>query len=320
MRVSITIQSLFKHLFRKESQACLPLEQRQLVIGLGAMKSGTTWLSDYLQSHPEFFHSPIKEMRVFSDIYRENPFYPGFVYQPWDDYKLFRMQQLVLGFEDLSLRHPRDREKIRCFDERRALRFDRLKALAQLGSIKSVDDYLAYFSERIGPQLHFGEISPAYSHLPPEAFCVMARITADVRFLFVMRDPTSRAASHIRHLRRRIQQRDGLDERVSSVCPGDPVYICSDYAYTIQSLRSLGLEDRCRYLIYEDLFSQGTVDGLCDWLGLARHEAVFDRRLNAGVGQSLTAPQMALLRDSLAPIYDQLRDDPAVEHASSWLW
>ena len=101
---------------------------------------------------------------------------------------------------------------------------------------------------------------------------------------------------------------------------GDPVYICSDYAYTIQSLRSLGLEDRCRYLIYEDLFSQGTVDGLCDWLGLARHEAVFDRRLNAGVGQSLTATQMALLRDSLAPIYDQLRYDPAVEHASSWLW
>ena len=29
------------------------LRQRRLVIGLGAMKCGTTWLSDYLGRHPE---------------------------------------------------------------------------------------------------------------------------------------------------------------------------------------------------------------------------------------------------------------------------
>lgn len=304
----------------RELSPSVPLVQRQLVIGLGAMKSGTTWLSDYLASHPDFFHSPIKEMRVFSDLFRDNPSYPGFVYEPWNDYKLFRMQQLVLGFEDLSTRHPKDREKMRRFDERRAQRFDRLTALAELDSIASADDYLEYFSRRIGSELHFGEISPAYSHLPPEAFQLMAGITEDVRFLFLMRDPTSRAASHLRHLRRRSSREESLDILVDCVRPGHPVYVCSDYVYTIQMLRTLGLEDRCKFLIYEHLFVQETLDELCDWLGLERHQAVLDKRLNPGVGEALTDVQLEMLRDRLAPVYSQLMGDPAVQGSSSWRW
>lgn len=305
-----------------DAEVCSPqhLKARQLVIGLGAMKSGTTWLSDYLASHPDFFHSPIKEMRVFSDLFRQNDSYPNYVYEPWEDYRLYRMEKIVLGFEDPRLRALKSRVNRKVFDERWAQRFDRLRALAQLSRIQTTSDYLSYFAERIGSQAHFGEISPAYSHLSPEAYGVMAAITEDVRFLFLMRDPADRAASHLRHVRRRTEKDVGLDVLLSRVDQTSDIYIRSDYGYTLNLLRSLGLEQRTKVLIYENLFSQATLDELCDWLGLARHEAVFDRRLNPGVGESLNEAQLGLLRHRLTPIYEQLRDDPATQAASSWRW
>lgn len=308
----IPFRHQFKRLLRKQPPAPVPLAQRQLVIGLGAMKSGTTWLSDYLGSHPEFFHSPIKEMNAFASLFPENPAYPDYLYKPGEAYRLWRMERIVLSFGQRPPRLDRTDAEVE--------RFDRLRALAQLGRIASTDDYLAFFEERIGAELHFGEISPSYAHLPPEAYACMARLAGDVRFLFLMRDPTDRAASHLRHARRRVDKDLELDQLLERVDPSSAIFIRSDYRYTLQTLRSLGLADRCRFLIYEDLFSQECVDSLCDWLGIAPHAAVLDKRLNPGVGESLSEEQMAHLRQRLSPIYDDLRHDPATQGASSWRW
>jgi hypothetical protein len=111
-----------------------------------------------------------------------------------------------------------------------------------------------------------------------------------------------------------------LDQLLDRVDPDHAIYIRSDYRYTLQTLRSLGLAERSRFLIYEDLFTQDCVDDLCDWLGIERHQAVLDKRLNPGVGDPLSERQMGLLRDRLAPIYDGLRDDPATAGARRWRW
>lgn len=306
------MRQLLKRMFRKELPPPVPLAHRQLVIGLGAMKSGTTWLSDYLASHPQFFHSPIKEMNVFANLYPTNPSYPGYLYKPGDAYRLWRMEKIVLAY---GVRPPRLDEA----DYERE-RFDRLRALAQLGRIETIDDYLAFFEERIGAEMHFGEISPSYAHLPAEAYVSMAQLTNDVRFLFLMRDPTDRAASHLRHVRRRVDKDLDLDQLLERVDHENPIYMRSDYRYTLQTLRSLGLAERSRFLIYEDLFAQDCVDELCDWLGIDRHDAVLDKRLNPGVGDALNDRQMGLLRDRLSPIYDGLRDDPATAGARLWRW
>ena len=42
------------------------LQSCTLLVGLGAMKSGTTWLTRYLDAHPDFLHSPINEMDYFN--------------------------------------------------------------------------------------------------------------------------------------------------------------------------------------------------------------------------------------------------------------
>jgi hypothetical protein len=312
MPYSKDIRQLFAHIFEKKRSIPLPLVRRQLVIGLGAMKSGTTWLSSYLGDHPQFFHSPIKEMNTFANLYPFNPSYPSYTYKSGGAYRLWRMEKIILAYGQSPARLDGA--------EYERQRFDRLRALAQLGRIETTNDYLKYFEERIGDQLHFGEISPSYSHLPPEAYACMSQLSDDVRFLFLMRDPTDRAASHLRHARRRVHKDMGLDQLLERVSPEHSIYIRSDYRYTLQTLRSLGLAERSRFLVYEDLFTQDCVDDLCDWLGIARHDAVFDKRLNPGVGDALTDRQMAELRDRLAPIYDGLRDDPATAGARSWRW
>jgi len=281
------------------------LRQRQLVVGLGSMKSGTTWLSGYLQSHPDFLHSPVKEMNVFNQIF-PNPFDSG-----WSDYRLLRMEKLVLSFGRHPARLPRA-----AFRER----FDRLRALAQLGALRDCEAYLAYFAERIQRQRHFGEITPAYSHLPADALRQIGGLTRDVRFLFLMRDPTSRAASHLRHLRRRVRRDESLDALIAEVGPGHPVFRRSDYRDTLQALREAELLDRAYCIIYEQLFRQEQLDALCGWLGMAHWRADFDQRLNPAVGEGLSAAQLTLLRERLAPIYEGLRHEPLVASAQSWRW
>ena len=99
----------------------LPLAQRQLVLGLGAMKCGTTWPSDYLGSHPQFFHSPIKEMNAFASLFPENPLYPSYIYKPGNAYRIWRMEKIVLSFGSKPPRLDRSDSEQERFDRLRAL-------------------------------------------------------------------------------------------------------------------------------------------------------------------------------------------------------
>lgn len=290
-----------------------PLNRRQLVIGLGAMKTGTTWLSDYLAGHPQFFHSPVKEMNSFAVMFPFNEVYPDYFYGPWPQLLLWRMENTIL-------RYGNRRSAYSDFIWNKGKGFDEIRALAQLNKITSTEDYLHYFEERIGRYLHFGEISPCYAQLPAEAFACMSTLCDDVRFIFVMRDPTRRAVSHIRQLRLRIAQDLEIQDLIDRVEPTDAVFIRSDYRYTLATLRSLGLAERTKFLIYENLFTQECVDDLCDWLGLRRHAANFKKRLNDGAGDQLTSAQFENLRYRLSPIYNDLRNEPLVKSAQTWLW
>lgn len=290
-----TIFSTLKNLGRRTAQ---DPRDRIMAIGLGSMKSGTTWLSDYLSSHPAFLHSPVKEMNVFN-TFAENPFGKRDEF-----YRLMRMEETILGDKPLT-------------DSKTA---DRLRALAQIGRIAGPESYLAYFAERLQDETHFGEISPSYSHLPVETLRLVAGMARDVRFLFLMRDPAKRAASHIRHLRRRLRADTEIKTLIAEVAPGNPVWMRSDYGYTLDRLEEAGLLGQSWLMVYETLFKDETARDLCDWLGLAYRKPRPDRVMNAGRGEDVTPAHIQELRERLDPLYRDLARRTLPEGAKRWQW
>lgn len=272
------------------------LRQRRLVIGLGAMKCGTTWLSDYLGRHPGFFHAPIKEMNVF------NRRWPNAFDQDGPAFRLWRMEEIVL-----DPRYPRSGR----------LRM-RLRALAEIGRIGTDQDYLAFFARRMRGQGAFGEISPSYALLPPEGLRHIAGLTADVRFLFLMRDPVARMVSNIQHLRRRLRRHDSVDQMIADVAPGHPLWLRGDYGRTLDALAEAGVT--AKTLVYEEMFRDDTIRELCTWLDLPFAPPDFARRLNVAQGEGLTDDQKSRLRDRLDPVYQDLSRRFGADRPKAWQW
>lgn len=284
--------------FKVRHPQAADLRSRQMVIGLGAMKCGTTWLSDYLAGHPDFFHAPIKEMNFFNQRW-DNPFSGDGA-----PFRLYRMEEIILD------RHFPRSAKLR----------QRLQALAQMGRLETVEDYLGFYARRMGAQGHFGEISPSYAMLPPDALREIARVTADVRFLFLMRDPAARMVSNIQHVRRRVRAQDSVDAIIADLTPDSPMWLRGDYGRTMDAIDAAGATDRCKFIIYEDLFRPETIRDLCEWLGLGFVQPDFGKKLNVAQSEPLSSAQKSAVREKLEPVYRDLAARFGADRPAKWQW
>jgi hypothetical protein len=153
-----------------------------------------------------------------------------------------------------------------------------------------------------------GEITPAYALLAAETFAEMAALGRDVRFVFIMRDPVARLVSAAR-MNARHRAGTGPDAGPEDALPEGRL-MRSRYDLTIRELEAAVAPDRIAYFFYETLFRQPEVDRLCDFLGVTRRAARFERRVHADPG---TAPapdrefEAQALR-ALAPTYDFVRE------------
>jgi sulfotransferase family protein len=126
---------------------------------VGAHKGGTTWLYQQLDSHPDFWMPPVKELHYFDQLSRV----------------------------------PRSTPP-RCRDAR-DLRF--LESLDSLGANPDVDleNYGRLFEPK-GPLLS-GDISPNYSTLSGKLIRQIVRCFPNLKVIFLARDPVQRFWSHL---------------------------------------------------------------------------------------------------------------------------
>jgi len=126
---------------------------------VGAHKGGTTWLYQQLDSHPDFWMPPVKELHYFDQLSRV----------------------------------PRSTSP-RCRDER-DLRF--LESLDSLSANPEVDleNYGRLFEPK-GPLLS-GDISPNYSTLSGKLIRQIVRCFPNLKVIFLARDPVQRFWSHL---------------------------------------------------------------------------------------------------------------------------
>lgn len=126
---------------------------------IGAHKAGTTWLYQQLDSHPDFWMPPVKELHYFD--------------------QLSRVQRAA---------YPR------CRDERDRRFLERLKSLSAEPGMDLVN-YGGLFEPKASR--FSGDISPNYSTLSDEVIRQVIGYFPNLKVIFLARDPVERFWSHL---------------------------------------------------------------------------------------------------------------------------
>jgi len=126
---------------------------------IGAHKAGSTWLYQQLDSHPDFWMPPVKELHYFD--------------------QLSRVQRAA---------HPRRR------DERDLQFLERLQSLSAEPGI-DLENYGRLFEPKAS--LLSGDISPNYSTLSKEIIRRVVGYFPNLKVIFLARDPVERVWSHL---------------------------------------------------------------------------------------------------------------------------
>ena len=126
---------------------------------VGAQKSGTSWLYWQLQSHPDFWMPPVKELHYFDQLSR---------------------------IPSVTSARPRDDRDRRFLDK-----IKRLSARSHL----DLEDYARLFEPK--GSLLSGDITPAYSMLSDEIIERIVNHFPNLKVIFLARDPVERAWSQL---------------------------------------------------------------------------------------------------------------------------
>jgi len=126
---------------------------------IGAHKGGTTWLYQQLDSHPDFWMPPIKELHYFDQLSRVERSAP-----------------------------------LRCRDERDVRFWESLNNLSAKPDV-DLDNYRRLFKPK--GSLLSGDISPNYSTLSSKLIRQIARYFPNLKVIFLARDPVQRFWSHL---------------------------------------------------------------------------------------------------------------------------
>lgn len=270
---------------------------------LGANKAGTSWLYNYLAGHPDCRMPVVKELHYF-------------------DARLLK-------------RFGPERRRIT------ALRDERQKALARAAGadaealeaeLAELEDWRAVLGTGVtrgradqayrsfllglgtGGARLVGDITPAYALLPKRLYLLMQSLAAQVRFLYILRDPVDRLWSNIRMnaVRQVGETAELADEALRQFdvwAEGRETAVTkrSDYAGTLTRLAATIAPANLRVIFYENLFTPAAIARLCDFLGIAAHPARFAKRVHAGVPVTLDPARQARARAILAPHYDYVR-------------
>lgn len=252
-------------------------------VGIGAQKSGTTWLARMLASHPDVFVTPVKEIHYFDHLRgvtehlsqkkrrsRHRKYYQR-MWTQWSRYPEFRSQRA--WWRDY------------------------------MGSPIDDDWYRRLFRHR-GTARFAGEITPEYAILGIDGLTHIKRLAPDARVIFIMRNPVDRLWSQVLH---QCRSRD-LDanrqstEAIAAMLAEPRFGELADYAQTLDDMRSVFRDDQTLVLFYEDMHADrlAALREVCRFVGTTFEPAYFTelgRRFNRSQQAALPAPVRAHMRD-----------------------
>ncbi|MDF1716022.1 MAG: sulfotransferase [Antarcticimicrobium sp.] len=265
-----------------------------LLLCVGAQKSGTTWLYNRLADHDQTRQGSHKELHYFTTVHCGGMLGP---------------QMKINVMKRMMERHPR---RVAKFIQAQATGEKPPRDIARLFRPMNDNWYAGIFQ---GAGRYAMDFSPEYAMLPDAGHDHIKRISERQKVIFIMREPLDRALSAVRY----VFKRGGGDittateEEILTVARRPVIRDLSRYDTTVATLERNYAPENLRFEIYETMMADkaGTLNGICDWLDIARLDlpaAELERRDNATDAFGLPAVVVDELRQALAPVRAAIED------------
>lgn len=268
-RTSEDLRRIYRGIFNKGTRIAEPI----FLLGVGAQKSGTSWLHDYLKSHPSADMGFEKEYHVFNRLYIADQ-------QKYDEFLQKKLDDMYDGGKPVYWE-------------------DRLRVDLTLDLRK----YFNYFKFRvgIGKSIYLtGDITPEYSALGPGVYSLIKNNLIQrgmrPRVIFLMRDPVERCISASRmYLKGTGVERTEASEnaKVEAHYHTASAESRGRYDRTIKNLETVFSPDEILYVFYEELFNDSSMRRITEFLDIEYVEPDFRKMVNVARTDN--------------PIHDELR-------------
>jgi hypothetical protein len=212
----------------------------QFFVGIGAQRTGTTWLANYFSNHPQVFFSPIKELHFFDSIYRSDL---------CNVYNKNHFTTHLQSIEAYMTAHGSTQKGL--------LQYNCLSYRIKM--IDNHEKYREYFSSMLTHDHNaFGEITPSYSLLEKDGFNAILNLYPDAKFILILRNPSERYWSHLNLHESRFPDFKATEQVFK--CIDNPQYFLrTDYKKTLTTLLEVVPENKILVLFFEHLFNPLTI-------------------------------------------------------------
>jgi hypothetical protein len=244
------------------------MTQRCFILGVGAQKAGTSWLSDYIRSDPGYRHGPIqaKELHIWDRA--DLPI-------AWD---LPRLTDIEASPRWKALA----KQVLRSYERFLLTRMAR-----------DHDLYFNYFDRILNTGGIASDMTPAYAALSSDRLEMIQSAFASrgitTKCVFVMRDPVGRCVSAFKMNRQRARL-GAPSEAVRAEGTPDAAFIeyihsehCrlrTRYEATIEALTAVFDPKDTAILFYETMFEPETLRGISQALGVTYRPHLVEKAVN----------------------------------------
>ncbi len=266
--------------------------EKTFLLGMGAQKSGTTWLHRNLTARSDANFGFTKEYHVLDAIH---------VPECKDFRKRFeKAARLAIrnGYDTYSRGSPK---------------YD----IQRMSFVANDQAYFAYFADILTRRrvMLTGDITPTYCSLSQPTLHYIRdefqRRDIVTKPLFLMREPVQRLRSLVKMKFRKKEITPGKADELEAMremCGSEYDNIRSDYEQTVKNMEAV-FGDDVHIGFYETLFSETSLRQVCAFLGIEYQDVNFDQRFNASPSSNdLTPEELAEFKPAYRRQYDFVRD------------
>lgn len=261
-------------------------------IGIGAQRSGTTWLFNQLRGHPEFKLPYIKEFHYFDRDRR----YPST--------NFLAEKYFFLRITNAAFRKRLIADFTRVIRNADTLQFKWFLNFY----LPNVSDswYLSQFSKMEGLT---GELSPSYSILDVEDIIKIKKLLPNVKIIFLIRDPIGRAWSSFRFYYHTNRITKSLEyEDIINYLDSPEQVLRGNYIRTIQNYRNVFKTNQMIIGFFDAIIDQpyNLANGITEFLGAKHKLPLKTQKL---IRKSNESPEMEIPNKIFHYLLDKYRDD-----------